>query len=176
MKEKLHSESAHMEIEFPYFIEKQAPVTKAKSLMEYTCHIWGTHNRKADLIVGVEVPLTTLCPCSKEISNYGAHNQRSRVMVNVRFRKFFWIEDSIEIVETCASSEVYPLLKRPDEKYVTEKAFDNPMFVEDVVRSIGEKLDNHSNITWYSVESENLESIHNHSAYAFIEKDVSKDL
>jgi GTP cyclohydrolase I len=176
MKEKLHSESAHMEIEFPYFIEKQAPVTKAKSLMEYTCHIWGTHNRKADLIVGVEVPLTTLCPCSKEISNYGAHNQRSRVMVNVRFRKFFWIEDLIEIVETCASSEVYPLLKRPDEKFVTEKAFDNPMFVEDVVRSIGEKLDNHSNITWYSVESENLESIHNHSAYAFIEKDVSKDL
>ena len=97
-------------------------------------------------------------------------------MVNVRFRKFFWIEDLIEIVETCASSEVYPLLKRPDEKFVTEKAFDNPMFVEDVVRSIGEKLDNHSNITWYSVESENLESIHNHSAYAFIEKDVSKDL
>ena len=175
MKEKLHSESAHMEIEFPYFIEKQAPVTKAKSLMEYTCHIWGTHNSKADLIVGVEVPLTTLCPCSKEISNYGAHNQRSRVMVNVRFRKFFWIEDLIEIVETCASSEVYPLLKRPDEKYVTEKAFDNPMFVEDVVRSIGEKLDNHTNITWYSVESENLESIHNHSAYAFIEKDISKD-
>jgi GTP cyclohydrolase I len=172
MKEKLHSESAHIEIEFPYFIEKQAPVTRAKSLMEYTCHIWGMHNRKADLIVGVEVPLMTLCPCSKEISNYGAHNQRSLVTVKVRFRRFFWIEDLIEIIENCASSEIYPLLKRPDEKFVTEKAFDNPMFVEDVVRSIGEKLDRDLNIVWYSVESENLESIHNHSAYAFIEKDV----
>jgi GTP cyclohydrolase I len=171
MKEKLSSASAHMEIEFPYFIEKEAPVTKAKSLMEYTCHIWGTHNKKADLIVGVEVPVTTLCPCSKEISNYGAHNQKSTVMVRVRFRKFFWIEDLIQIVETCASSEMYPLLKRPDEKFVTEKAYDNPMFVEDVVRNVSEKLNNDSNITWYSVESENQESIHNHCAYAFIEKD-----
>lgn len=172
MKEKLHSASAHIEIEFPYFIEKQAPVTKAKSLMEYTCRIWGMHNRKADLIVGVEVPLMTLCPCSKEISNYGAHNQRSLVTVKVRFRRFFWIEDLIEIIENCSSSEIYPLLKRPDEKFVTEKAFDNPLFVEDVVRNIGGKLDNDPNIIWYSVESENLESIHNHSAYAFIEKDV----
>ncbi len=170
MKEKLHSESAHMEIAFPYFIEKQAPVSKAKSLMEYTCHIWGTHDKRADLIVGIEVPITTLCPCSKEISNYGAHNQKSKVMVSVRFKKFFWIEDLIHIIETCASSEMYPLLKRPDEKYVTEKAYDNPMFVEDVVRSIAEKLDEDSNITWYSVESENMESIHDHSAYAFIEK------
>lgn len=174
MKEKLASESAHMEITFPYFIEKQAPVTGAKSLMEYTCHIWGTHNRKADLIVGAEVPLTTLCPCSREISNYGAHNQRSMVTVAVRFKKFFWIEDLIRIVESCASSEVYPLLKRPDEKFVTEKAFDNPMFVEDVVRSIAEQLDRDENITWYSVESENQESIHNHSAYAFIEKEAGQ--
>jgi len=174
MKEKLASESAHMEITFPYFIEKQAPVTGAKSLMEYTCRIWGTHNRKADLIVGAEVPLTTLCPCSREISNYGAHNQRSMVTVAVRFKKFFWIEDLIRIVESCASSEVYPLLKRPDEKFVTEKAFDNPMFVEDVVRSIAEQLDRDENITWYSVESENQESIHNHSAYAFIEKQASQ--
>jgi GTP cyclohydrolase I len=174
MKEKLDSESAHMEITFPYFIEKQAPVTRAKSLMEYTCHIWGTHKKKADLIVGVEVPMTTLCPCSKEISNYGAHNQRSMVTVAVRFKKFFWIEDLIRIVESCASSEVYPLLKRPDEKFVTEKAFDNPMFVEDVVRSIAARLDRDANITWYSVESENQESIHNHSAYAFIEKGTKR--
>lgn len=173
MKEKLDSESAHMEMVFPYFIEKEAPVTRAKSLMEYTCYIWGTHNSRADLVVGVEIPVTTLCPCSKEISNYGAHNQKSMVTVKVRFKKFFWIEDIIAIVESCASSEMYPLLKRPDEKYVTEKAYDNPMFVEDVVRSVAEKLDQDENITWYSVESENMESIHNHKAYAFIEKEVT---
>lgn len=170
MKKKMNSESAHMEITFPYFIEKEAPVTKAKSLMEYTCQIWGTHNDKADLIAGVEVPVTTLCPCSKEISNYGAHNQRSKVLVKVRFKKFFWMEDLIQTVERCVSSEMYPLLKRPDEKFVTEKAFENPMFVEDVVRNVAVQLNKDANITWYSVESENLESIHNHSAYALIER------
>ena len=171
MKEKLHSESAHIEIEFPYFIEKQAPVTRAKSLMEYTCHIWGMHNRKADLIVGVEVPLMTLCPCSKEISNYGAHNQRSLVTVKVRFRHFFWIEDLISLVEHAAVNEIYPLLKRPDEKFVTERAYENPMFAEDVVRAVAEQLDQDPNITWYSIESENQESIHNHSAYALVTRD-----
>jgi GTP cyclohydrolase I len=170
MKKSLRAESAHMEIEFPYFIEKHAPVTKAKSLMEYTCKFWGSHNDRLDIIVGVEVPITTLCPCSKEISKKGAHNQRSMVTVKIRFKKIFWIEDLIKIVEQSASSEVYAILKRPDEKYVTEKAYDNPMFVEDVVRNVAGKLRKDQNINWFSVESENLESIHNHNAYAFIER------
>ncbi len=170
MKEKLNSESAHIEIEFPFFIEKETPVSKSKSLMEYRCHMWGSHDEKSDLVVGVEVPVTTLCPCSREISNYGAHNQRSIVKVKVRFKKFFWIEDLIKLVEKSASSEIYPLLKRPDEKFVTEMAYDNPVFVEDVVRNIAQQLDKDSNITWYTVESENQESIHNHSAYAYIKK------
>jgi len=173
IKESLNAESAHMEIEFPYFIEKEAPVTRAKSLMEYTCKFWGSHNKKVDLIVGVEVPVTTLCPCSKEISRKGAHNQRSIVTVKIRFKTIFWIEDLIKIVEDSASCEVYAMLKRPDEKYVTERAYNNPMFVEDVVRNVAEKLEKDSNITWFSVESENLESIHNHSAYAFVEKNRS---
>ena len=117
------------------------------------------------------MPLTALCPCSREISNYGAHTQRSLVTVKVRFKKFFWMEDLIDLVEGSGSSDIYPLLKRPDEKYVTEVAYDNPMFVEDIVRTIAEKLDRDDNITWYSVESENQESIHNHGAYAYIEKD-----
>jgi len=170
MRKSLRAESAHMEIEFPYFIEKHAPVTKAKSLMEYTCKFWGSHNDRLDIIVGVEVPITTLCPCSKEISKKGAHNQRSMVTVKIRFKKIFWIEDLIKIVEQSASSEVYAILKRPDEKYVTEKAYDNPMFVEDVVRNVAGKLRKDQNINWFSVESENIESIHNHNAYAFIER------
>ena len=170
MKEKLNSESAHIEIEFPFFIEKQAPVSKSKSLMEYKCAMWGSHDKKSDLIVGVEVPVTTLCPCSREISNYGAHNQRSIVRVKVRFKSFFWIEDLIKLVEETASSEIYPLLKRPDEKFVTETAYNNPLFVEDIVRNIALELDRDPNITWYTVESENQESIHNHSAYAYINK------
>jgi GTP cyclohydrolase I len=172
MKKSLRAESAHMEIEFPYFIEKHAPVTKAKSLMEYTCKFWGSHNDRLDIIVGVEVPITTLCPCSKEISRKGAHNQRSMVTVKIRFKKIFWIEDLIKIVEQSASSEVYAILKRPDEKYVTEKAYNNPMFVEDVVRNVAEKLRKDQNINWFSVESENIESIHNHNAYAFVEKKI----
>jgi GTP cyclohydrolase I len=170
MKESLDAESAHMEIEFPYFVEKEAPVSRAKSLMEYTCCFWGSHNEEEDLIVGVEVPVTTLCPCSKEISEKGAHNQRSIVTVKVRFKKFFWIEDLIQIVESSVSSDMFALLKRSDEKFVTEKAYDNPMFVEDVVRSVAEKLEKEPNFVWFSVESENLESIHKHSAYAFVEK------
>lgn len=170
MKRKLNARSAHIEIEFPYFIEKTAPVSKAKSLMEYTCKLWGTLNDNIDICLGVEVPVTTLCPCSKEMSERGAHNQRGIVSVKVRFRKFFWIEDVIKIAEKSASSEVYSLLKRPDEKHVTEKAYDNPMFVEDIVRNVAKKLEENPEITWFSVESENIESIHNHSAYAMVEK------
>ena len=172
MKEKLNAKSAHIEVEFPYFIEKTAPASKAKSLMEYTCTLWGALNKSLDISLGVEVPVTTLCPCSKEMCERGAHNQRGIVSIKVRFKKIFWIEDVIKIAEQSASCEVYSLLKRPDEKYVTERAYDNPMFVEDIVRSVAEKLEKDSNITWFSVESENIESIHNHSAYALVEKSL----
>ena len=172
VKEKLHAQSAHMEIEFPYFIEKSAPVSGAKSLMEYRCRFSGENNcSKNDFTVGVTVPVTTVCPCSKELSSMGAHNQRSIVKVNLKFKKFFWIEDVVRLVENSASSEVYSLLKRADEKYITEKGYQNPMFVEDVVRSVAEKLNKDDNFTWYSVEAENFESIHNHSAYAYVEKE-----
>jgi len=173
MKEKLNAESAYMEVEFPYFIEKRAPKSGAKSLMGYTCQFLASLTaERHSLVVGITVPVTTLCPCSREISKKGAHNQRSMVSVKVTFRKFFWIEDLIRIVENSASSAVYSLLKRSDEKFITEKAYDNPMFVEDVVRSVALKLKAHPNITWFSVESENLESIHNHNAYAYVEKEA----
>lgn len=172
MKNKLNAKSAHIEIEFPYFIEKMAPVSKEKSLMEYTCKVWGSLNDEIDICLGVEVPVTTLCPCSREISEKGAHNQRGIVSIKLRFKKFFWIEDVIKIAENSASSEVYSLLKRPDEKYVTEKAYENPRFVEDIVRNVAQKLGDNPNITWFSVESENIESIHNHSAYALVEKSL----
>ena len=173
VREKLRAQSAHMEIEFPYFIEKTAPVSGAKSLMEYLCRFSGKNGGgKTDIQVGVVVPVTTVCPCSKEISSAGAHNQRSLVSVNVRFKKFFWIEDLIKTVENSASGEVYSLLKRVDEKYVTKKGYANPMFVEDVVRSVASNLNNIDNITWFSVEAENYESIHNHSAYAYVEKEA----
>lgn len=172
MKSTLNAESAHVEIEFPYFIEKEAPISGAKGLMEYTCRFIGSTDSedKEKLIVGIVVPVTTLCPCSKAISAQGAHNQRSKVAVHLRFKKFFWIEDVISLVEASASSQVYSLLKREDERYVTERAYDNPMFVEDVVRSIAEKLAADPNFIWFRVESENMESIHNHNAYARVEK------
>jgi len=169
MKKKLKAKTAHLEVEFPYFIEKEAPVTKSKSLMEYICRFRGSSNDKEDFYVGILVPITTVCPCSKEISSVGAHNQRSLVTVNLRFKKFIWIEDIIQVVEECASCDLYAILKRPDEKYVTEKAYENPMFVEDVVREVGKRLKRDQNITWFTVESENFESIHNHSAYAYVE-------
>ncbi len=175
MKEKLNAEAAYLEVEFPYFIEKSAPVSKAKSLMGYSCQLLASLiNGRHSLIVGVTIPVTTLCPCSKEISRRGAHNQRSLVSLRVTFRKFFWIEDLIRMVEKEASAPVYSLLKRSDEKFVTEKAYQNPMFVEDVVRNVALRLAAHPNITWFSVESENLESIHNHNAYACVEMEVGR--
>ncbi len=172
IRTKLHAESAHIEIEFPYFIEKTAPRSGAKSLMEYRCRFLGTNDGgRMDFVVGMVVPVTTVCPCSREISRVGAHNQRSIVTVKVRFRKFFWIEDVIRLIEDSASGEVYSLLKRIDEKYVTEKGYENPMFVEDVVRKVAERISRDANFTWYKVEAENFESIHNHSAYACVEKE-----
>ncbi len=171
MKEKLGSSSAHLEIEFPYFIEKQAPVSGAKSLMEYTCEFRASLAEELDFVLGVKVPVTSLCPCSKELSQYGAHNQRSIMTVQVRYRQFLWIEDLIELIESCGSSPVYSLLKRQDEKFVTEMAYENPRFVEDMVREATVKLSSLDTITWFSVEAENYESIHKHSAYAAVEQD-----
>ncbi len=171
MKEKLGASSAHLEMEFPYFIEKKAPVSKARSLMEYTCEFNATLAESFDFVLGIRIPVTSLCPCSKELSRFGAHNQRSIITVRVRYREFIWIEDLIEIIEGCGSSPVYSLLKREDEKYVTEHAFENPTFVEDMVREVTQNLLAMENITWFTVEAENFESIHKHSAYAAIERD-----
>ena len=170
MKKRLNAESAHMEITFPYFINKTAPVTGSEGLMEYKCTYKGSLDKGSDLVIIIHVPICTLCPCSKEISDFGAHNQRGEVRLQVRFKKFVWIEDLITMVEKSASSDVYSVLKREDEKYVTERAYNNPMFVEDVVRDIALKLNADQNITWFAVEAENIESIHNHNAYAYIEK------
>lgn len=171
MKTRLNAESAHFKLTFPYFIEKRAPVSGTPSLMEYTCTFRGSMNNTGqDIIVEVAVPVTTLCPCSKEISKAGAHNQRGIVTLAVRYEKFIWIEDLIRLVENSGSCEVFSLLKRSDEKMVTESMYDNPMFVEDVVREVARKLESDDNITWFTVSAENFESIHNHSAYAFIER------
>ena len=172
MKNRLNAESAHLEAEFPYFVAKSAPKTGAQGLMEYNVAFRGSLNGAGmDLVVEISVPVTTLCPCSREISSAGAHNQRGLVRLAVRFKRFIWIEDLIRLVEESASSEVYSLLKREDEKFVTECAYDNPMFVEDVVREVSRKLAQDPNIVWFAVDSENFESIHNHSAYAYIERD-----
>jgi GTP cyclohydrolase I len=170
MKKRLNAQSAHMEITFPYFINKRAPVSGSEGLMEYRCTFKGSLDKTSDLITIIHVPVSTLCPCSKEISDFGAHNQRGEVTLQVRFKKFIWIEDLIRLVEESASSDIYSVLKREDEKFVTERAYEHPMFVEDIVRDIAEKLNNDPNITWFAVESENFESIHNHNAYAYIEK------
>ncbi len=174
MKKKLGASSAHLEIEFPYFIEKRAPVSGARSLMEYTCTFTGTLAETFDFVLGVQVPVTSLCPCSKELSRYGAHNQRSHITVRVRYAGFVWIEELVELIEGCGSSPVWSLLKRADEKFVTERAYENPKFVEDIVREATLALAAHEAITWFSVEAENFESIHKHSAYAAIERDKRK--
>lgn len=175
MKEKLGASSAHLEIQFPYFIEKKAPVSGARGLMEYTCTFNASLDSAFDFILGVKVPVTSLCPCSKELARFGAHNQRSVMTVRVRYHKFIWIEDLIEIIESCGSSPVYSMLKREDEKFVTEQAYENPRFVEDMVREATLKLSAMDNITWFSIEAENYESIHKHSAYAAVEMDKRAD-
>lgn len=170
MQKRLKANSSHIEIEFPYFMEKKAPATGKPSLLDYVAKFHAVRNGdKKDFILTVKVPVTTLCPCSKNISKYGAHNQRGEVTVSVRFKDTVWIEDLIAIVESSASSELYSLLKREDEKSVTERAYENPVFVEDLVRNVVMKLKMNGNITWYNVEAENFESIHNHNAYAQIE-------
>jgi len=170
MKEYLDAASAHIEVTFPYFIEKKAPVSGLPGLMDYTCTFIGASysNGDMDLILEVNVPISSVCPCSKEISKEGAHNQRGSVLLKTRFKKFIWLEDMINLVENSASCDVFSVLKRVDEKHVTEKGYTNPKFVEDIVRDIAVKLNQDDNITWFSVSAENFESIHNHSAYAQI--------
>lgn len=170
MKNRLGAGQAHLELSFPYFIRKEAPVSRASSLLDYQCRILGSLSESYDLVLEAQIPVTSLCPCSKEISEYGAHNQRSMVTVQIRYHEHVWLEDLISWVEDCASCPVYPLLKREDEKAVTEQAYDNPMFVEDMVRAITEKLRSVAHIHWFKVQCENFESIHNHSAYAMIEE------
>lgn len=172
MSERLGAKSGHIEMRFPYFIAKKAPVSGVQSLLDYDVTFIGERkNNHNTLRIRIVIPVTSLCPCSKEISEYGAHNQRSHVTVNCRTRGFIWLEELIDVVERQASSELFGLLKRPDEKYVTERAYDNPKFVEDMVRDIAVKLNADERIRAYSVESENFESIHNHSAYAMVERD-----
>ena len=172
MTARLEADTGHIEMSFPFFIMKRAPVSGVESLMDYQATLIGEHHHgKTKLWVQVEVPVTSLCPCSKKISDYGAHNQRSHVTIRARLRSHIWIEELIEIAENEASCELYGILKRPDEKYVTERAYDNPKFVEDVVRDVATRLNQDERIAEYVVESENFESIHNHSAYARIERD-----
>lgn len=177
MCERLDAEDAHIRLEFPYFIEKKAPVTQQPGLMDYnvTFECVAGPNGKTDFILGVEVPATSLCPCSKEISVYGAHNQRCVIEAEIRFDGEFWIEELVEMLESSASAELYSVLKRPDEKYVTERAYERPKFVEDIVRDAATLLNDEERITWYKVRSENFESIHNHSAYAHITRDKRTD-
>ncbi len=181
MTTKLDAEEAFAIMRFPFFMEKKAPVSEQSGMMCYQCtyegHVWkqtDSQDAKETFTVSIEIPVTTLCPCSKAISEYGAHNQRGIVKVQLEARHMFWIEDIIELVEGCASSGVYSLLKREDEKYVTEHAYDNPRFVEDVVREVYQALrsvksDDAAVFTRFTVEAENYESIHNHSAYAYTE-------
>ena len=176
IKQSLDAREAYAEIAFPYFMEKAAPVSGAKSMLDYICRFIGeVVGDERKFHVGIEVPITTVCPCSKEISERGAHNQRGVVRVKLFFEQFFWIEDVITLIEASASSEVFSLLKREDEKFLTERAFDHPMFVEDVVREVTQKLEACGIFPWFSVEAENFESIHNHNAYAYVERGQEMD-
>ncbi len=174
IRRRLDAEDAHLELHFTYFIRKEAPITGAAGLMDYQVSFECHSNEHSDFIMGVTAPATSLCPCSKEISRFGAHNQRCLISAKVRFDGILWIEDLVETLESAASSEVYAVLKRPDEKHVTEVAYENPKFVEDIVRDLALALEKDDRIRWFSINSENLESIHNHSAYAQITRDKRK--
>ncbi|RMH29678.1 MAG: GTP cyclohydrolase I FolE2 [Planctomycetota bacterium] len=171
IKERLDAEDAHLSLDFTYFIQKKAPVTGAAGLMDYRVTFDCHSNSHDDFVMGVTAPATSLCPCSKEISRFGAHNQRCHISAKVRTSEPMWIEELVRLLEDAASSEVYAVLKRPDEKFVTEDAYEHPKFVEDIVRDLALALDAEDRVTWYSINSENFESIHNHSAYAQITRD-----
>ena len=169
---RLDATTGHVEMSFPYFVSKPAPVSGVTSLMNYQASLVGeVRDGVEQTWIQVVVPVTSLCPCSKKIAEYGAHNQRSHITIRARVREHLWIEELIDIAEQEASSQLYGILKRPDEKYVTERAYDNPKFVEDIVRDVAVRLNAEPRVLAYVVEAENFESIHNHSAYALIERD-----
>jgi GTP cyclohydrolase I len=170
LSEKLHAEKAHVSVRFPFFMTKKAPVSGKEGMMEFECGFDAEANGHFELTMFVKVPTATLCPCSKEISQYGAHNQRGWVTARVNTNDHVWIEELIEMIENSASCALYPVLKRPDEKFVTEKAYENPRFVEDLVREVALKFDADSRITGYEIEVENEESIHAHNAYAYLKR------
>jgi len=179
MIKRFASTTANLEIRFPYFIEKRAPVSGAKSLMNYDCAFLArysnrTRRPKFDLIVEIKAPISTLCPCSKEISERNAHNQRARLTIQIRSHELVWIEELITLAESEASASLYSLLKREDEKYVTERAYRRPRFTEDISRAVARKLKKDKRICWFKVESESMESIHNHNAYAMVTSDFMK--
>lgn len=172
MTDRLNAEEGHIEMRFPYFVSKKAPVSGVQSLMDYQAALLGERkNGQNQMTIKVVVPVTSLCPCSKKISEYGAHNQRSHISIEVRVNGFVWLEEIIDIAEQEGSCDLYGILKRPDEKWVTEKAYDNPKFVEDIVRDVAVRLNKDERIRAYVIESENFESIHNHSAYALVQRD-----
>lgn len=183
LREKLEAEEAHIEVAFPYFLHRAAPVTGATALMGYDAWFVGEVNAAGDdFRVGVRVPVTTLCPCSKAVSEYGAHNQRGYVSLDVRpvrvaggGRAFIWIEELVEVAERSGSSPVYPLLKRPDERAVTMRAYENPVFVEDIVRHAASELGGDVRVSWFRVRAENHESIHSHNVFAEIERTPPRD-
>ncbi len=174
---KLNAQRAHVEIDFPFFRLKKAPVTGLEGMMDYGVRfvIDAEKNAGNAFTLTIKVPVTTLCPCSKAMSERGAHNQRSVVTYSVRFTgRAVWIEDLIDLIESCASCQLYSLLKRPDEKFVTDHAYEHPTFVEDLVRNVALATEKYNAFSWYRVEAENFESIHNHNAYALIERDLTE--
>ncbi len=172
MTTRLNSDAGHLEMTFPYFIMKRAPVSGVQGLLDYRATLAAEiKNGQIETWLKVLVPVTSLCPCSKQISDYGAHNQRSHLTLSAKIAEHVWLEELIEVAESEASCELYAILKRPDEKFVTERAYDNPKFVEDIVRDIATRLNADERIRSYIIEAENFESIHNHSAYARIERD-----
>jgi GTP cyclohydrolase I len=174
MVQRLEADNGYIEMQFPYFIEKTAPVSGVKSLMDYQVSLAGQiENGYVDSTLEITVPVKSLCPCSKKISEYGAHNQRSHLTVGINCSSKMWLNELIKIVEAQASAELFAILKRPDEKYITERAYNNPKFVEDVVRDVANEFDNNDKISRYYVHAENFESIHNHSAFAVVEHDKS---
>ena len=176
MTRRLDATSGHIEMSFPYFVMKTAPVSGVASLMNYEASLIGEiHGGREEMWMQVVVPVTSLCPCSKRISERGAHNQRSHITIKAKVTEHLWLEELIDIAEQEASSELFGILKRPDEKHVTERAYDNPKFVEDIVRDVAVRLNREPRVLAYVVEAENFESIHNHSAYALIERDKSRE-
>ncbi len=173
LRDRLNAETAHVLVTFTYFREKAAPVTGKKGMMGYQCGFDASGGATENFVLLLTVPVTTLCPCSKEISDFGAHNQRGYVSVKVKPSGKLWLEDIIDMIEESGSAQLYPVLKRPDEKFVTEQAYNNPRFVEDMVREVALKFDADPRVASYEIEVENHESIHDHNAYAYVKRDKS---